>query len=102
MGPRACEHGPAMSVSPAIAAIAVALPEQRVDRELALECMLRLFPSDDPRTIASLLERSGVQTRHVAPPLASIFAASDFTSRNAAWRRHALELSQRAIEAALA
>ncbi|HUR27415.1 MAG TPA: type III polyketide synthase, partial [Planctomycetota bacterium] len=60
-----------------------------------------MFPHEDPRSMAALLERSGVGTRAVAPALESLLASSDFTERNAQWHRHALELSERACRAAL-
>lgn len=86
---------------PTIAGIASAFPAQEVDREQAFETLVAMFPAEDPRSIASLLERSGVGIRRIAPPLASLLTDRDFSSRNASWRVHALELSQRAIRAAL-
>ena len=90
-----------MSEHPTIAAVASAFPAQEVDRELAFETLVAMFPSEDPRSIASLLERTGVGLRKIAPPLAALITESNFTARNASWRLHALELSQRAIRTAL-
>jgi alkylresorcinol/alkylpyrone synthase len=86
---------------PAITGIASAFPRQSVDRERAFETMLQMFPGEDPRSMAALLERSGVGSRGVAPTLEFILRETDFTERNATWHVHALELSQRAIRAAL-
>jgi alkylresorcinol/alkylpyrone synthase len=86
---------------PRIAAVASAFPKQVVDRDLALETMTRMFPGEESRTIAGLLERTGVGTRHIAPPLDELLRHSDFTARNSAWQHHALELSQRAATSAL-
>lgn len=90
-----------MPPHPALTAVATAFPALRVDRERAYEEMLALFPGQDPRFIASLLERSGVGSRHVAPSLEFLRANEGFSARNASWRTHALELSERAIAAAL-
>jgi len=84
-----------------IVSVASALPAQVVDRERALETLTTLFADEDPRQIAGLLERTGVGTRHVAPPLESLLAPGDFAARNAAWREHALDLSLRAARMAL-
>ncbi|MEO6708630.1 MAG: hypothetical protein ABI054_12565, partial [Planctomycetota bacterium] len=90
-----------MSEHPTLAAVASAFPAQQVERDRAFETMVTMFPGEDPRSISSLLERSGVGVRHVAPPLEFILGDSDFSARNAQWYVHALELSQRAIRKAL-
>ena len=90
-----------MSFSPTISGIASAFPAQSVDRERAFETLIAMFPAEDPRFIASLLERSGVGVRRIAPPLESLLSGDEFSARNAAWRTHALALSERAVRAAL-
>ena len=90
-----------MSATSTITAIASAFPEQLVDRERALETLVGMFPGEEPRSIAALLERTGVQSRRIAPLLETLLEARDFSSRNASWREHALELSKRAVTAAL-
>ncbi len=86
---------------PTIAGIASAFPSQTVDRMLAFETLVGMFPGEDPRFITSLLERSGVGLRHIGPELESLLRESDFSARNAHWKTHALELSARAIHLAL-
>lgn len=90
-----------MNPSPTIHGVSSAFPDTRVDREPAYETLLTLFPEIDERFIASLLERSGVGTRYVAPELELLIAGRDFTARNTAWHAHALSLAERAGAAAL-
>ena len=88
--------------TPRLVSVSSAFPAQVVDREQAFETLSHMFADEDPRQIAGLLERTGVGTRRIAPRLESLREPSDFAARNAAWREHALELSQRAASAALA
>ncbi|HTF89928.1 MAG TPA: 3-oxoacyl-[acyl-carrier-protein] synthase III C-terminal domain-containing protein [Planctomycetota bacterium] len=90
-----------MTLHPTLASVASAFPPQQVERDRAFETMVEMFPGEDPRSIASLLDRSGVGVRHVAPSLEFILGDSDFSARNAQWYVHSLELSQRAIRKAL-
>src|SRR6266850_1006099 len=83
-------------------AVASALPEHRVDRAETAGALKRIFPDEDPAVVDQLVERSGVEVRHIALPLVETLALAGFTERNAAWRRAALDLSQRAAASALA
>src|SRR5688572_9074707 len=90
-----------MPRNPTLTAVASAFPAQTVDREGAFDSLRSMFPGEDPRFIASLLERSGVGLRRVAPSIAAVLSDDDFTARNASWHEHALELSGRAVQAVL-
>src|SRR5262249_25198628 len=84
-----------------LAAVASAVPEHEVDRAAAAAALARLFPAEDPATIAELLERSGVERRFLALPVERTLALRGFTERNRAWREAALELAARAAARAL-
>lgn len=84
-----------------VAAVASAFPEQVVDREIAAASLERLFPGFEGDFIRGLVERSGVETRHIVPSLADIFLSSSFTERNARYQEAALQLASRAARAAL-
>jgi alkylresorcinol/alkylpyrone synthase len=83
-------------------AVASALPEHRVDRAETAGALKRIFRNEDSALVDQLVERSGVEVRHIALPLEETLALAGFSERNAAWRRAALDLSQRAAASALA
>ena len=84
-----------------LASVATAMPAHTVGRVETAAALRRLFPSEDPALIDQLVERSGVETRHIALPLEETLATRGFTERNRAWRDAALELSTRAASSAL-
>jgi alkylresorcinol/alkylpyrone synthase len=84
-----------------VAAVASAFPEQVVDRELAAVTLERLFPEHDGSFIRGLVERSGVEKRHIVPSLAEIFRPTSFSERNAQYRDAALHLASNAARSAL-
>lgn len=79
-----------------LAAVASAVPEHTVDREETLAALTRLFPDEEPSFIAGLVERSGVEKRHVALPVADILTRRSFTARNALYRTAARDLAVQA------
>ena len=85
-----------------MAAVASAMPEQVVGRDGTAAALARLFPDEDPHFIADMVERSGVEQRHVALPLEQVFSSATFTERNALYRTAARDLARRACESALA
>ncbi|HEV8111750.1 MAG TPA: type III polyketide synthase [Planctomycetota bacterium] len=85
-----------------LAAAATAVPDHCVGREETAAALRRLFPAEDPALVEQIVERSGVETRYIALPLAETLAVRDFSARNRDWRRVSLELSRLAAERALA
>jgi alkylresorcinol/alkylpyrone synthase len=85
-----------------LAGVASAMPAHTVGPEETALALRRLFPAEDPALIDQLVERSGVETRHLALPLEETLRPRDFTQRNRIWREAALALSERAARAALA
>lgn len=88
-------------VRPRLAGVASVTPGHTVGPEETALAIRRLFPAEDPALIDQLVERSGVQTRHIALPLEEALRPRDFTQRNRIWRETALALSERAARAAL-
>jgi alkylresorcinol/alkylpyrone synthase len=84
-----------------LAAVVSAMPPHAVGREETTAALVRLFPAEDPGFVAGLVERSGVERRHIALPLEQTLTARDFTARNAAYRRVALDVAERAARGAL-
>lgn len=85
-----------------LAGVASAVPKHTVDRAETLSALLQLFPGEAPEFIAGLVERSGVERRHVAFPVADILVRRNFTVRNALYRTAARDLALQAARAALA
>lgn len=84
-----------------VVAVASALPATVVDREAAVAALATLFPDEDRDTLRGLVERSGVETRHIVPTLAEVLSPSTFTDRNERYRIAALALARRACVDAL-
>ena len=82
-------------------AVATALPPHRVDRADAAETLVRLFPEEDPGFVRGLVERSGVEERHIVPTLEQVLGARGFRERNTQYRGAALELAERSCRTAL-
>ncbi len=76
-----------------VAGCASAFPPATVDRATTIAGLVRLFPDEDPDKIASIVTRSGVERRHIAPSVAEILAGADFTERNRRYRADALALA---------
>jgi alkylresorcinol/alkylpyrone synthase len=92
-----------LPASPAarLAAVCSAVPEHWVGREETAQALARLFPDEDPTLIAQLIERSGVERRHLALSLEDTLRPRDFTQRNASYRDLASRLACRASRGAL-
>jgi len=84
-----------------LAGVASAFPAHAVGPAETAAALRRLFPAEDPLLIDQLVERSGVERRHIALSLEETLAARDFTERNRLWREAALALSERAARSAL-
>jgi alkylresorcinol/alkylpyrone synthase len=84
-----------------LAAVSSALPPHTIGARETAAVLSRLFPDEDPAFIGQLVERSGVECRHIALPLEETLAPRSFTDRNAAWRRAALDLATRAAAEAI-
>jgi alkylresorcinol/alkylpyrone synthase len=89
------------SVPARLAGVASALPPHVVGPAETALALRRLFPAEDPALIDQLVERSGVETRHIALPLEETLRPRDFTQRNRIWREAALALAERAARTAL-
>lgn len=87
---------------PALAGLALALPETRIGQEETIRELSRLFPDEKPGFIAGIVRNSGVVERRLALPPRELLALRDFTERNDAWRRAATDLGARAAREALA
>lgn len=86
---------------PRIAGVGTAFPENVVDQEAAIDTLSRLFPSEDPAKVRSMVQRSGVQRRSIVPSLEQVLAGSTFTDRNDVFHDAAVDLAARACRAAL-
>ena len=84
-----------------LASVCCALPAHSVGREETSQALRVLFPEEDPAFIAQIVERSGVERRHLALPLEETLRPRDFTQRNACYRQAATELALRAARGAL-
>lgn len=78
-----------------------AMPEHWVGPAETTHALGRLFPEEDPAFIAQLVERSGVERRHLALALEDTLQPRDFTQRNTCYREIAAELALRAACGAL-
>jgi alkylresorcinol/alkylpyrone synthase len=92
-----------LPASPAarLAAVCSAVPTHWVGPEETAHALARLFPEEDPVFIAQLIERSGVERRHLALPLEDTLRRRDFTQRNASYRDVASRLACRAARGAI-
>lgn len=93
---------PARRAGPAVAGLALALPEHRVGAEATIRELARLFPGEAPAFIEGIVRNSGVAERRVALPPGELLALRDFSERNRVWLRTAAELAERAAAGALA
>jgi alkylresorcinol/alkylpyrone synthase len=84
-----------------LASVALAFPEVAVGREETIATLLRLFPSEDPQFIRSLVSRSGVERRFFPLPADDLIEAGDFTERNARYAEATLALATSAARLAL-
>src|SRR4051794_21652250 len=84
-----------------LAAVCSAVPEHCVGPEETAHALRVLFPGEDPDFIAQIVERSGVEQRHIALDLEETLRPRDFTQRNACYREIAAELALRAARGAL-
>src|SRR5262245_24676312 len=84
-----------------IAGVASAFPDTVVGQELAAKSLERMFPEHAGSFVRGLVERSGVETRHIVPTVAEMFEPSTFTDRNAQYREAAAGLAAKACLAAL-
>lgn len=84
-----------------IASMASAFPARSVDHETVVRALVTLFPEEDPAYVRGLVERSGVETRHIVPTVEQVLSPSTFTERNESYRHAALDLALRASRKAL-
>ncbi len=86
-----------------IAAVGSALPQHVYDQSVLTRYLEGVFANDPPaaRRIAQLHENTTVRTRRLALPLEEYALLRTFTECNAAWLRCALDLGERAVDAAL-
>jgi len=84
-----------------LASVACAFPDVCIDREAGVAMLTGLYPGEDPAIVRSLVERSGVDTRYIVPPIADLFDAGDFTRRNERYRHAAAQLAARACREAI-
>jgi alkylresorcinol/alkylpyrone synthase len=84
-----------------IASVASSFPSNVVDAAGTVRTLQGLFPEQDPAFIQSLVDRSGVDTRHIVPTVAEVLDPSTFTSRNDRYRSAATELGVIACRRAL-
>jgi len=87
--------------TPRVRGTATAFPEHTVDQAGTVWALRAMFPDEDAERIDVLVRRSGVASRGLALPLTETIAPTDFSNRNRAYRRVAIELAQRAAEGAL-
>jgi alkylresorcinol/alkylpyrone synthase len=85
-----------------IASVASCFPHNRVDAADTVRALGRLFPEQDPEAIRSLVDRSGIETRHIVPTLDEVLDGSTFTARNDRYGAAATELAVGACRRALA
>ncbi len=86
-----------------IAAVSTALPQHWYDQRTLTEYLVAAF-GGEPRTaerMRSLHGNAGIDGRHLVLPLEAYAGLTDFTERNAAWLRGALDLGEQAILGAL-
>jgi alkylresorcinol/alkylpyrone synthase len=84
-----------------LASVCCAMPEYSVGREETSRALAILFPKEDPAFIAQIVERSGVERRHIALSLEETLRPRDFTQRNACYREAAASLALRAARGTL-
>ncbi len=84
-----------------LASVATAFPANVVDRATVVDGLGVLFPDEDRTFLEDLVERSGVETRHLVPSVAEVLAPSDFGARNRRYQEAAVELAERAAKQAI-
>jgi alkylresorcinol/alkylpyrone synthase len=84
-----------------LASVCSAVPAHSVGPDETAHALRLLFPREDPDFIAQLVERSGVERRHIALDLEETLRPRDFTERNARYREIAADLALRASRGAL-
>ncbi len=84
-----------------LASVATAFPANVVDRPTVVDGLSVLFPDESRSFLEDLVERSGVETRHLVPSVAEVLSPSDFGARNRRYRHAAVELAERAAKQAI-
>ncbi len=84
-----------------ILSVATAFPPQVVDRAASAEILKKLFPAESASFIDGLIERSGVEHRHIAATIEEVLAPSKFGERNRRSANTSVELAERAARTAL-
>lgn len=87
--------------TPRVRSTATAFPTHRVDQETTTRALQALFPEEDRDRVATLVRRSGVESRGIALPLEDTIGPSTFTDRNRAYRHAAEALALEAAREAL-
>jgi alkylresorcinol/alkylpyrone synthase len=94
-----------MTGSPVLTSVATALPPHEVSQSRAKEFAEALFGpalSRDERRLLAVFDNAGIERRHVCMPIEWFTRAHDLGESNALYIEHALTLSLRATEGALA
>lgn len=84
-----------------VASVATAFPAHEVGQERASQVLARLFPSEEPERIETLVRRSGVDRRFIVQSPDDVLVPQDFSARNRFYHGAALELAARAAQRAL-
>jgi len=84
-----------------VLSVGSAFPTNVVGRADAVRALVELFPSEDADLIGKLVERSGVDRRHIVPSLSEVLTPSTFTHRNARYGEAAIELATEACRTAI-
>lgn len=87
-----------------IAAVASALPEHKYDQRVLLQALQKHWGPkvDNPVFLERLQARVGVETRHLALPMADYYGLTRWGDANNRWIEVAQELGQKALCCALA
>ena len=92
--------------APRILSVATAFPPFTVDVAATIAGMRRLFPAEDPAFVAQLVERSGVERRHLACDVEGTLQRRSFDEKNRQYQEIAFSLAndaaRRALDTALA
>lgn len=87
--------------APRILSVATAFPPFTVDVAATIAGMRRLFPAEDPAFVAQLVERSGVERRHLACDVEGTLQRRSFDEKNRQYQEIAFSLANDAARRAL-
>ncbi len=84
-----------------LAAVASAVPPFVVGVDETVARLHALFPDEDPAFVRGIVERSGVEQRHISLPVEEAVRPRSFTDRNNHYHRIAADLAEQACRRAL-